>query len=356
MKKHTRCYVLQSVSAATLALVMSLGCTSLPTGGFGLMMPTGEHFTYGYYKADLGEIEVVEAFTNRGDFAFAKGGLGSNTRVVQSPDLRDVSAYKGREIPEWIDIHWRKHPVPGSPPGTGEPVGPFRVQVRERIPKDVLELVRGANHEHIELIFMIRNDGVDFKWELWDYPLGVRDGKPKLLRSSPATYPDDRRAKAQARDAGPAPDLTTARADREDQATRELFTLLESERTAADIDAIKRALANADIEGRSAWERSRPERQPRLYTPLMLAAASAPPDVVALLIKHGAQVNAANTEGSTPLIYAVLAGRADNVKLLLKHGADTSARNRNGETALSLARQQGFDDVAALLERAPRAK
>lgn len=175
------------------AVLASASCVPLPTGGFGVMIPSGEHFAYGYYKADLGEIEEVKAVTNNGGRAFSPAGLGSDTKVIAHPSLIDVNEYERQQIPAWVEVRWRKLPPPGAESYTGEPVGPFRVAVRERIPKDVLELVHGARNERVHLVFMIRNDGVDFRWELWDYQLHLKDGKAILLRSSPETYPHDSR-------------------------------------------------------------------------------------------------------------------------------------------------------------------
>ena len=53
-------------------------------------------------------------------------------------------------------------------------------------------------------------------------------------------------------------------------------------------------------------------------------------DVVALLLKHGADVNARSQDGGTALHAAAFLGRAETVKRLLGKGADTTLRNNMG--------------------------
>ena len=57
------------------------------------------------------------------------------------------------------------------------------------------------------------------------------------------------------------------------------------------------------------------------------------PNVIKLLISKGADVNAAN-----PLFNAVVKGHVDLVKLLLDHGADPNQRTKTGQTALKWAK------------------
>lgn len=76
------------------------------------------------------------------------------------------------------------------------------------------------------------------------------------------------------------------------------------------------------------------------------------------LIKHGADVNAANSEGNTPLL--LLLGTDDiNMKFtraLLGHGADVRHRNKKGEDALRLANRSAaiYPEIFHLLQKAAR--
>jgi uncharacterized protein len=88
-------------------------------------------------------------------------------------------------------------------------------------------------------------------------------------------------------------------------------------------------------------------------TALMFALINAHNNTVKELIEHGADVNAADNDGETALMMAATTGDMESVRTLLNKGADLSARNfRSGATALGLARQRGYDDIAALLEEA----
>ncbi len=74
------------------------------------------------------------------------------------------------------------------------------------------------------------------------------------------------------------------------------------------------------------------------YTPIMEARNRSTPDLINLLIKNGADVNAYEEEdASTALIQA--AERADNVavRALLSAGADINHRDNEGETAYEVA-------------------
>lgn len=55
-------------------------------------------------------------------------------------------------------------------------------------------------------------------------------------------------------------------------------------------------------------------------------------------------------EGGTPLMYAAYNGYPQVVKLLLEHGADLTATNNEGHTALSLALGVGNKNVQRVIE------
>ncbi len=81
------------------------------------------------------------------------------------------------------------------------------------------------------------------------------------------------------------------------------------------------------------------------FTPLMHAAMGQNADVVRQLIAAGAQVNLFDNDNRTALHYAVTDdthGDLDMVKLLVKLGADINACRAGGETPLSAAEHSGF--------------
>ena len=71
--------------------------------------------------------------------------------------------------------------------------------------------------------------------------------------------------------------------------------------------------------------------------PLNWACLVGDPEIVRLLLQHGADATQPNDDGNTPLHAAAFLGHAKVVELLLEQGADASAANRDGATALAAA-------------------
>jgi ankyrin repeat protein len=82
-------------------------------------------------------------------------------------------------------------------------------------------------------------------------------------------------------------------------------------------------------------------------TPLMYAALVGGPQIIRLLLDHGAQVNASNRFGATALMWA--SSRTENVRTLLECGADVKARTSNGGTALVVATRYGNVNAMKML-------
>ncbi len=80
--------------------------------------------------------------------------------------------------------------------------------------------------------------------------------------------------------------------------------------------------------------------------PIHCAAASGAFDCAAALLRAGANVNAKQHGGWTALHAAAKDGRPELVQLLIKHGADRSAENEDAKTPLDLTES---DRVADLL-------
>jgi ankyrin repeat protein len=68
--------------------------------------------------------------------------------------------------------------------------------------------------------------------------------------------------------------------------------------------------------------------------PLHVAAAANRPEMIELLLAHGAKVDCTDSNGWTPLFKAAENGCLDAVKVLVSHGADVRARASNGFTVL----------------------
>ena len=89
-------------------------------------------------------------------------------------------------------------------------------------------------------------------------------------------------------------------------------------------------------------------------TPLHCATWKGQQEVVALLIKGGADVNAHNNNdhwGTTPLHAAAHANQAAIAQLLIDHGADLNAQDREGRTPMFHTTFHQAKPVAKLLER-----
>lgn len=71
--------------------------------------------------------------------------------------------------------------------------------------------------------------------------------------------------------------------------------------------------------------------------------------IVALLIKHGADVDVAGHHGQTSLMMAIQTGNARIVDLLVKHGADVNRVNFFGESPLMMAARRGDEYTVCLL-------
>uniref|UniRef100_S4RLR0 M-phase phosphoprotein 8 n=1 Tax=Petromyzon marinus TaxID=7757 RepID=S4RLR0_PETMA len=84
-------------------------------------------------------------------------------------------------------------------------------------------------------------------------------------------------------------------------------------------------------------------------TLVMLAAAFGHLDILRLLIRSGANVNARQKNGSTALIYAAEKNHLSTLALLLENGARVNLQQNNGETALSKACKRGDVEMVRLL-------
>ena len=75
-------------------------------------------------------------------------------------------------------------------------------------------------------------------------------------------------------------------------------------------------------------------------------------DVLRLLARLGADINAVDNEGYTLLIHAVVNDKPDLVALMVELGVDLMVRTREGQTASDWAEELGFVDIAEMLEAA----
>jgi ankyrin repeat domain-containing protein 17 len=87
-------------------------------------------------------------------------------------------------------------------------------------------------------------------------------------------------------------------------------------------------------------------------TPLMEACANGHKQIVQLLLKHNANINAQSARGNTPLHYAIQHNYTEIVEILIKHGGSNlklELANDNGHTPLMEAASNGHVECSRLL-------
>jgi ankyrin repeat protein len=86
------------------------------------------------------------------------------------------------------------------------------------------------------------------------------------------------------------------------------------------------------------------------YNALTGAVTSGHVAVVQWLLEHGANANYRYSGNYSPLLTAAANGRLEIAKLLLAHGADPHATTNDGKSALDLAKERNHPEVAALFQ------
>ena len=85
-------------------------------------------------------------------------------------------------------------------------------------------------------------------------------------------------------------------------------------------------------------------------TKLHMACGTGDKDLVAFLLRQGADVNLKRKDGRTPLLHAARGGYTDVVKLLIANGAVVTIPDNRGRTALYFAEQAGHTEIVELLQ------
>ena len=84
-------------------------------------------------------------------------------------------------------------------------------------------------------------------------------------------------------------------------------------------------------------------------TPLHQAAAKGDVEIILILIKYGADVNARTISGETPLMKAIAFYQVEATKILLRFGADPNMINQvNGKNCLYQAYESRNNDIIIL--------
>jgi uncharacterized protein len=93
-----------------------------------------------------------------------------------------------------------------------------------------------------------------------------------------------------------------------------------------------------------------PSRNALRVSPLHSAAAASHLALVDLLLRHGADPNAGESNGMTPLHTTAGNGNREIAAVLLRAGADRTRQSHDGRTPADIARQYGHPEIAAELD------
>ena len=83
---------------------------------------------------------------------------------------------------------------------------------------------------------------------------------------------------------------------------------------------------------------------------LLKALSLGSPELLRLLLKHGADPNACFKDGKTPLMRAAEAGNLQEIRILLEFGADKEKLDSSGKNASAYAARTGEKEIRTLLQ------
>jgi hypothetical protein len=153
------------------SLLFLTGCAAQAMG----LLRGGENAKYGASNTTPREIEQVRVMnaSNPNRWYFSQSGQPANTWKPSAEYPRRMPSFGGNhlnphKIPEEVLITWREMPPSGGQPYTGELNGPYRVKVRERIPKEVLNAASKDGYL-VELSFSAGELPIRFNWKLIDF-------------------------------------------------------------------------------------------------------------------------------------------------------------------------------------------
>ncbi len=114
--------------------------------------------------------------------------------------------------------------------------------------------------------------------------------------------------------------------------------------------ALARAISEGNVdEARKLRRRGVPINQRRpggSSIPLSIAARSGQTEIVKYLLKHSANVNATNRDGSTPVHTAAYFCRTEILMLFLENGGSLLTKNKRGETPISIVSAPWSKEIA----------
>ena len=147
---------------------------------------------------------------------------------------------------------------------------------------------------------------------------------------------------AQNRDAKMVEALLKAGANANAVQTSGVTVLMEASRT-GNVEVVQELLAHGarpNVQDKDSY---------RGQTALMWAVAEKHPEIVNLLVKAGADVNACSDGGFTPLLFAAQQGDLESAKTLIGAGANVNQAAPEEGSPLVLAAHSGHEELAILL-------
>jgi len=125
---------------------------------------------------------------------------------------------------------------------------------------------------------------------------------------------------------------------------------------AGDVEALYRAAGDGDATRVTALLDAGTEVNGRTGSgsyALNSAAVENEVEVMRILLDHGANPNAQNSNGDTALICATkyAGGKATTVQLLVDAGTDLTIQDNKGKTALDYAKEKEEQEAIALLQK-----
>jgi ankyrin repeat protein len=89
------------------------------------------------------------------------------------------------------------------------------------------------------------------------------------------------------------------------------------------------------------------------WTPLHLAGHYGQPEIVKLLLKNGADIDAiaSNAIGNTPVMAAIAGRNSEAIRSLVAAGADLGLKDKNGYNAFDAASASKDEKIIALVKR-----
>jgi ankyrin repeat protein len=122
--------------------------------------------------------------------------------------------------------------------------------------------------------------------------------------------------------------------------------------TAYDKNEVPKAMSILIEAGADVNERE----QKKGLTVLMVAAGAGSNQLVDILLRSGAKINATTKSGRTALAVAVAGRHTSTVKLLIEAGANLKKADKQGNTPLMIAQSKGNKEIVKLLKEAGAVK